>query len=92
MTNGENTKSITFFFVNPMKNPKIEINVGEVKDTKYVSNSELKQMLEDSKQNKIKITPWFRMICERFLFDWWETMLKNPEKLKTNDMEIHKVD
>jgi len=80
------------YFLQPSKTPTIKLNPGEVRDSKFVTADELKQMLDQAKHKKILITPWFRMICERFLFDWWKTLLENPSKLKTNDPKIHKVE
>jgi len=44
-------------------------NPNEVKDTKYVSESQLKTMFED---NTLKFTPWFKLICNTMLFEWSE--------------------
>ena len=44
-------------------------NPNEVKDSRYVSEAELKTMFED---NSLKFTPWFKLICESMLFEWWE--------------------
>lgn len=44
-------------------------NPNEVKDTRYVSEAELKKMFED---DSLKFTPWFKLICESMLFEWWE--------------------
>jgi isopentenyl-diphosphate delta-isomerase len=30
-------------------------------------------MSEKSESDDI-VTPWFRLICERFLFEWWENL------------------
>ncbi|ODV89960.1 hypothetical protein CANCADRAFT_24856 [Tortispora caseinolytica NRRL Y-17796] len=49
-------------------NPKLDINPNEVKDYKYVSQTELKQMFKDP---KLTFTPWFKLICDAFLFKWW---------------------
>ena len=33
--------------------------------------TELKTLLERAEGGEIKITPWFKLICDKFLFDWW---------------------
>ena len=55
---------------------KIEPNSNEVKATRYLTMYELKEFLEEEKdQNSgILLTPWFKLICERFLFDWWANL------------------
>jgi isopentenyl-diphosphate Delta-isomerase len=51
--------------------PVLSINPNEVKDTRYVSKDELKQMFADK---DLKFTPWFKLICENYLFQWWERL------------------
>ncbi|KAH8550786.1 isopentenyl pyrophosphate isomerase [Umbelopsis sp. PMI_123] len=46
----------------------MEVNPNEVRDTKYVTPEELRAMFVDP---NIKMTPWFKLICETYLFQWW---------------------
>ncbi|KAL4758699.1 isopentenyl-diphosphate delta-isomerase IDI1 [Aspergillus foveolatus] len=46
----------------------LEPNLNEVRDTRYVSADELKEMF---KQTNLKFTPWFKLICDSMLFEWW---------------------
>lgn len=46
----------------------LDTNVNEVRDSRYVSADELKQMFE---QPDLKFTPWFKLICNSMLFEWW---------------------
>lgn len=41
---------------------------NEVRATRWVSQNELKRMFESP---EYKFTPWFKLICENFLFEWW---------------------
>ncbi|OAX80668.1 isopentenyl-diphosphate delta-isomerase [Emergomyces africanus] len=45
----------------------VDLNVSpnEVRDTKYVTAEELKQMFQDP---ELKFTPWFKLICNSMLF------------------------
>ncbi|KAK9474584.1 NUDIX hydrolase domain-like protein [Dipodascopsis tothii] len=43
-------------------------NPNEVKDHKYVTAAELRTMFAD---DALTFTPWFKLICETYLFDWW---------------------
>ncbi|KAJ9085938.1 isopentenyl-diphosphate delta-isomerase idi1 [Entomophthora muscae] len=52
----------------------LNVNVNEVSSVKYVSSSQLKTLFQESKQGKVPMTPWFRLICETFLFDWWSVL------------------
>lgn len=46
----------------------LEPSPNEVRDTTYVSADELKAMFE---QPGLKFTPWFKLICNSMLFEWW---------------------
>lgn len=46
----------------------LNVNPNEVRDTKYVTADELKEMF---RQPDLKFTPWFKLICETMLFEWW---------------------
>ncbi|KAK6454915.1 isopentenyl diphosphate:dimethylallyl diphosphate isomerase [Scheffersomyces xylosifermentans] len=63
----------------------INANYNEVKDYKYVSAEELKAMFEDK---SLVFTPWFKLICQTFLFKWWAS-LDSLEQFK--DEEIHRL-
>ncbi|KAI3403174.1 IDI1 [Candida oxycetoniae] len=63
----------------------INTNDNEVKDYKYVSANELKEMFND---HTLVFTPWFKLICQTFLFKWWDS-LNNLDQFK--DDEIHRL-
>ena len=44
---------------------------NEVRDTRYVSSDELKKMFEEP---GLKFTPWFKLICNSMLFEWWSQL------------------
>ena len=52
-------------------------NPNEVQDTRYVSQSELKRMFEEKNG---KFTPWFRLICESMLYEWWNHLDNGLER------------
>lgn len=59
--------------------PSLNINKNEVKDVRWVSRDELKQMFHDvetktGKDKDLKYTPWFKLICEGMLYQWWEAL------------------
>lgn len=41
---------------------------NEVQATKYVSMDGLKQLFDEP---DLKFTPWFKLICNSMLFEWW---------------------
>ncbi|ORY97280.1 isopentenyl-diphosphate delta-isomerase [Syncephalastrum racemosum] len=64
----------------------LKINPNEVRDYKYVTPEELKAMFADS---SVPMTPWFKLICNTFLFKWW-AKLDNLEDEK-NVETIHRL-
>ncbi|KAI5955191.1 IDI1 [Candida jiufengensis] len=64
---------------------KIDANYNEVKDFKYVTESELKEMFKD---DSLVFTPWFKLICQTFLFKWWNN-LDSLDQFK--DDTIHRL-
>lgn len=51
----------------------LEVNENEVRDVKYVAAEELKAMFE---HKDLLFTPWFKLICESMLFQWWDELRK----------------
>ncbi|KAI1503868.1 NUDIX hydrolase domain-like protein [Biscogniauxia marginata] len=68
-------------------NVDLNINLNEVQDTKYVSPDELRKLFADP---TLKFTPWFKLICQSMLFEWWEHLDSGLEKY-TNDEEIRRM-
>jgi len=48
---------------------------------------ELKRMFEDK---SLKFTPWFKLICETMLFEWWQHLDTGLEKYK-DEREIRRM-
>lgn len=63
--------------------PRVKAEPNEVKDTMWVSQDELKAMFSNADYH---FTPWFKLICENFLFNWWG----NEEHVKSDD-KIHRM-
>ncbi|KZF23134.1 isopentenyl-diphosphate delta-isomerase [Xylona heveae TC161] len=68
-------------------NVDLDINPNEVRDTCYVSAQKLKDMFADS---SLKFTPWFKLICETMLFEWWEHLDQGLDKYK-GEKEIRRM-
>ncbi|KAK9776765.1 hypothetical protein SCAR479_06503 [Seiridium cardinale] len=68
-------------------NVDVDPNKNEVQDTKYVSPEDLKALFADP---KLKFTPWFKLICESMLFEWWQHLDSGLEKY-TDEQEIRRV-
>ncbi|KAI0165485.1 NUDIX hydrolase domain-like protein [Xylariaceae sp. FL1272] len=68
-------------------NVDLNLNPNEVRDAKYVSPDDLKTLFKDP---SLKFTPWFKLICESMLFEWWEKLDSGLEKF-TNEQEIRRM-
>lgn len=49
-------------------------NDNEVCETRYVDRAEMRAMLRAAEAGELRLTPWFAMIAERFLFRWWDDL------------------
>jgi isopentenyl-diphosphate delta-isomerase len=65
----------------------LNINPNEVQATKYVTADELKEMFKD---DKLKFTPWFKLICNSMLFEWWQHLNGGLDKYK-GETEIRRM-
>lgn len=68
-------------------NVDLNVNENEVQATQYVTADELKKLFEDP---SLKFTPWFKLICQSMLFEWWEHLDTDLEKY-TNEQEIRRM-
>lgn len=55
----------------------LDVNPNEVRDAKYVTAEELKAMFKDE---TLVFTPWFKLICQTMMFEWWEHLDGGLEK------------
>ena len=50
-------------------NVSLDVNPNEVQATQYVSADRLRELFADP---ALSFTPWFKLICNSMLFEWWE--------------------
>ena len=74
-------------FIKPTVPVELNVNPNEVQAAKYVSESDLKAMFNDS---KLKFTPWFKLICQSMLFEWWEHLDQGLDKY-LDEKEIRRM-
>ncbi|KAK4146763.1 NUDIX hydrolase domain-like protein [Dichotomopilus funicola] len=68
-------------------NVDVAPNENEVQATQYVSAEQLKKMFEDP---SLKFTPWFKLICNSMLFDWWKHLDSGLDQY-LNEPEIRRM-
>lgn len=73
--------------IKPSSEITLNINPNEVRDSKYVSQEELKAMFEDK---RLVFTPWFKLICESMLFEWWDHLDSGLGKYE-NETQIRRM-
>ncbi|SCV03806.1 LAME_0H13366g1_1 [Lachancea meyersii CBS 8951] len=84
---GEHEIDYIFFCkVQPGQTLTVNPSPNEVRDVKWVTAAELKAMFQDP---TCRFTPWFKLICESYLFEWWNQLadLSSAE----NDTKIHRM-
>ncbi|KAL2209010.1 Isopentenyldiphosphate isomerase [Sarocladium strictum] len=68
-------------------NVDLDPSPNEVQATQYVSADKLKELFEDS---SLKFTPWFKLICNSMLFEWWQNLDSGLDKY-LNEQEIRRM-
>ena len=66
----------------------LNINQNEVQDTRYVTEGELKQMLNNP---DVEFSPWFILICRSMLSKWWKHINSGSEKEILEDTTIQRM-
>ncbi|WJZ85896.1 hypothetical protein VitviT2T_005407 [Vitis vinifera] len=87
---GEHELDYLLFIV---RDVNVNPNPDEVADVKYVSRNDLKELLRkaDAGEEGLKLSPWFRLVVDNFLFKWWDHVEKGT-LLEAADMKtIHKL-
>lgn len=65
-------------------------NAEEVSEVKYVSQDELRSIIEEGEKGNLLVTPWFRLIVNNFLWKWWDALLSDTLKEHEDFDTIHK--
>nr|BAF98287.1 isopentenyl-diphosphate Delta-isomerase [Hevea brasiliensis] len=87
---GEHELDYLLFIV---RDVNVNPNPDEVADIKYVNRDELKELLKkaDAGEEGLKLSPWFRLVVDNFLFKWWEHVEKGTLKEAADMKTIHKL-
>ncbi len=65
------------------------INENEVCEVRYVARDELQGLLAAEDRGEIELSPWFRLIAQRWLPTWWDALLKGELESKKDTGSIH---
>jgi isopentenyl-diphosphate delta-isomerase len=64
----------------------LDVSPNEVRDVRYVTPDELRAMFADT---SVPMTPWFKLICNTFLFKWWANI--DSLESKKDENTIHRL-
>ncbi|KAK6137829.1 hypothetical protein DH2020_028432 [Rehmannia glutinosa] len=87
---GEHELDYLLFIV---RDVSVHPNPDEVADVKYVNQQQLKELLRkaDAGEEGLKLSPWFRLVVDNFLFKWWDHVEKGTLKEAADMKTIHKL-
>lgn len=76
-----------------VRDVNVDPNPDEVADIKYVNQDQLKELLRkaDAGEEGLKLSPWFRLVVDNFLFKWWDHVQKGTLKDAADMKTIHKL-
>ncbi|KAG4992613.1 hypothetical protein AAZX31_09G229100 [Glycine max] len=87
---GEHELDYLLFIV---RDVNVNPNPDEVADIKYVNRDQLKELLRkaDAGEEGLKLSPWFRLVVDNFLFKWWDHLEQGTLGEATDMKTIHKL-
>nr|AEZ55676.1 isopentenyl diphosphate isomerase [Salvia miltiorrhiza] len=87
---GEHELDYLLFIV---RDVRLEPNPDEVADVKYVSREQLQELLRkaDAGEDGLKLSPWFRLVVDNFLFGWWDHVDAGTLAQAADMKTIHKL-
>ncbi|BBN07057.1 isopentenyl-diphosphate Delta-isomerase [Marchantia polymorpha subsp. ruderalis] len=71
----------------------VKPNPDEVSDVQYVTKEQLQELVKKAKAGEggVKLSPWFQLVVENFLYDWWKK-LEEGTLVESADMKtIHRL-
>lgn len=76
-----------------VRDVSVNPNPDEVAEYKYVNREQLKELLRkaDAGEEGLKLSPWFRLVVDNFLFKWWDHLEKGTLNEVIDMKTIHKL-
>lgn len=76
-----------------VRDVNVNPNPDEVADIKYVNRDQLKELLRkaDAGEGGLKLSPWFRLVVDNFLFKWWDHLEQGTLGEVIDMKTIHKL-
>jgi len=73
------------------RNVELDIRPSEVKDTKYVTKEELREFIATAESRGIRLTPWFKLIVDNFIYRWWDSLMLGTIEKEYDQNNIHRM-
>lgn len=74
------------------KNVHLNPSVNEIKDVRYVTQSELRDMFNrDGGADGTRLTPWFKHIVNGFGWSWWDSVLSSGAPRLSNHEDTVRI-
>ncbi|KAL3725659.1 hypothetical protein ACJRO7_030658 [Eucalyptus globulus] len=76
-----------------VRDVSVNPNPDEVANVKYVNREQLIELLRkvDAGDEGLKLSPWFRLVVDNFLFKWWDHVEKGTLQEAVDMENIHKL-
>ena len=76
-----------------VRNVNVNPNPDEVADIRYVNQEQLKELVRkaDAGEDGLKLSPWFKLVVNNFLFKWWDHLEKGSISEIVDMKTIHKL-
>ena len=69
------------------KDLEINPNPNEIEEVRFFDIESLDNFIKNAKKNGNKIGPWFKLINDNFLYEWWKSL---DRVMESKNLEIHK--
>lgn len=71
------------------KDVSLHPNYAEIKSYEYLSQDELRKFVAEAESKGTLLTPWFRLIVDKFLYTWWNDL--HDLSAHTDHAHIHRL-
>jgi len=66
-----------------------ELNLNEVSEVRMLGRQELAGLIEEEERGEVMLSPWFKLIAQRWLPMWWDAVLEGKLLEKRDTEAIH---
>jgi len=67
------------------------LNPNEVSEVRMLKRGELEGLLQEEVRGEVMLSPWFKLIAQRWLPKWWDALLEGDLLREEDSGAIHKL-